>query len=139
MLTSAGVFHLTARGVHTHVLQHHELHHLSTGDAVAIYYDRHGVLWIGLRDGLVRLTPDPTKSGAEYTQEVVPGFKNEVTALVGDYRGDMWVGTYNEGLCRVSGSRFSCWTTKDGLADDSVRSLFEDDEHNLWLAWLVVA
>jgi signal transduction histidine kinase/ligand-binding sensor domain-containing protein len=132
VLTSAGVFHLTARGVHTHVLQHHELHHLSTGDAVAIYYDRHGVLWIGLRDGLVRLTPTH-KSGAEYTQEVVPGFKNEVTALVGDYRGDMWVGTYNEGLCRVSGSRFSCWTTKEGLAEDSVRSLYEDDEHNLWV------
>jgi signal transduction histidine kinase/ligand-binding sensor domain-containing protein len=132
VLTSAGVFHLTERGMHTHILQHHELHHLSTGDAVAIFYDRHGVLWIGLRDGLVRLTPTH-KSGAEYTQEEVPGFKNEVTALVGDYRGDMWVGTYNEGLCRVSGSRFSCWTTKDGLANDSVRSLYEDDEHNLWV------
>jgi len=132
VLTSAGVFHLTARGVHTHVLQHHQLHHLSTGDAVAIYYDRHGILWIGLRDGLVRLTPTH-KTGAEYTQEIVPGFKNEVTALVGDYHGDMWVGTYNEGLCRVSGSRFSCWTTNDGLADDSVRSLYEDDEHNLWV------
>src|ERR1700733_6487730 len=132
VLTSAGVFHLTERGVHTHILQHHELHHLSTGDAVAIFYDRHGVLWIGLRDGLGRLPPTH-KSGAEYTQEEVPGFKNEVTALVGDYRGDMWVGTYNEGLCRVSGSRFSCWTTKDGLANDSVRSLYEDDEHNLWV------
>jgi ligand-binding sensor domain-containing protein/signal transduction histidine kinase len=137
VLTSAGVFHLTSRGVHTHVLQHHELHHLSTGDAVAIYYDRHGILWIGLRDGLVRLIPSTgkqaRKTGDEYTQEIVPGFKNEVTALVGDYRGDMWVGTYNEGLCRVSGSRFSCWTAKDGLANDSVRSLYEDDEHNLWV------
>ncbi len=45
----------------------------------------------------------------------------------------MWVGTRNHGLCRVSGSRFSCWTTKDGLADDFVRSLYEDDEHNLWV------
>ncbi len=45
----------------------------------------------------------------------------------------MWVGTNNDGLCRVSGSRFSCWTTKDGLAGNSVRSLYEDDEHNLWV------
>jgi ligand-binding sensor domain-containing protein/signal transduction histidine kinase len=137
VLTSDGVFHLTSRGVHTHVLEHHELHHLTTGDAVAIYYDRLGVLWVGLRDGLVRLTPTVgkgnRKAGDEYTQEVVPGFRNEVTALVGDYQGSMWVGTHNQGLCRVSGSRFSCWTTRDGLADDFVRSLYEDDEHNLWV------
>ncbi len=75
VLTSDGVFHLTSRGVHTHVLEHHELHHLTTGDAVAIYYDRRGVLWVGLRDGLVRLTPSVGKGNRnaddEYTQEVV--------------------------------------------------------------------
>jgi signal transduction histidine kinase/ligand-binding sensor domain-containing protein len=137
ILTSDGVFHLTARGVHKHSLEHHELHHIATGDAVAIYHDRRGVLWVGLRDGLVRLMPSvgkaPGKTGEEYTQEVVRGFRNEVTALVGDYQGNMWVGTYNQGLCRVSGSRFSCWSTKDGLGDNSVRSLYEDDEHNLWI------
>ena len=137
VLTSDGVFHLTARGPHIHVLEHHEQHHKVTGDAVAIYYDRNGVLWIGLRDGLVRLKPSVGKAartaGDEYTQEVVAGFKNEVTALVGDSQGNMWVGTNNDGLCRVSGSRFSCWTTKDGLAGNTVRSLFEDDEHNLWV------
>ena len=53
--------------------------------------------------------------------------------MVGDYQGNMWVGTRNQGLCRVSGSKFSCWSTKDGLADDFVRSLYEDDEHNLWV------
>ena len=137
VLTSDGVFHLTARGAHIHVVEHHELHHKVTGDAVAIYYDRNGVLWIGLRDGLVRLKPSvgkaSRKAGDEYTQEVVAGFKSEVTALVGDSQGNMWVGTNNDGLCRVSGSRLSCWTTKDGLAGNSVRSLYEDDEHNLWV------
>src|SRR6202789_2005562 len=137
VLTSDGVFHLTARGAHIHVVEHHELHHKVTGDAGAIYYDRNGVLWIGLRDWLVRLKPSVGKAartaGDEYTQEVVAGFKNEVTALVGDSQGNMWVGTNNDGLCRVSGLKFSCWTTKDGLAGNSVRSLYEDDEHNLWV------
>src|ERR1700722_13768383 len=77
VLTSDGVFHLTTRGVHTHILQHHQLHHKTTGDAVGIYYDRHGVLWIGLRDGLVRLTPSAGKGTEQYTQEDVPGFKNK--------------------------------------------------------------
>jgi signal transduction histidine kinase/ligand-binding sensor domain-containing protein len=137
ILTSDGLFHLTARGVHKHLLEHHELHHIMTGDAVAIYHDRRGILWVGLRDGLIRLTPSAGKTrgqtSEDYTQEVVRGFRKEVTALAGDYQGNMWVGTYNQGLCRVSGSKFSCWSTKDGLADNSVRSLYEDDEHNLWV------
>jgi signal transduction histidine kinase/ligand-binding sensor domain-containing protein len=133
VLTSDGVFHLTTRGVHTHILEHHQLHHKTRGDAVGIYRDRRGVLWVGLRDGLVRLTPSAGKGTEEYTQEEVPGFRYEVTALVGEYQGNMWVGTRTQGLCRVSGSKFSCWSTKDGLADDFVRSLFEDDEHNLWV------
>jgi signal transduction histidine kinase/ligand-binding sensor domain-containing protein len=133
VLTSDGVFHLTARGVHTHILEHHQFHHKTTGDAVGIFYDRRGALWVGLRDGLVRLTPSAGKGAEEYRQEEVSGFRNEVTVLVGDYQGNMWVGTRNQGLCRVSGLKFSCWTSKDGLADDFVRSLFEDDEHNLWV------
>jgi ligand-binding sensor domain-containing protein len=137
ILTSDGLFHLTARGMHKHVLEHHELHHILTGDAVAIYHDRRGILWVGLRDGLVRLTPSAAKTsaktGEQYTQEVVRGFNSEVTTLVGDHQGNMWVGTFNHGLCRVSDARISCWSTRDGLADDSVRSLYEDDEHNLWV------
>jgi ligand-binding sensor domain-containing protein/signal transduction histidine kinase len=136
ILTSNGLFHLSARGEHQHLLEHHETHHIMTGDAVGIYYDRRGVLWVGLRDGLIRMTPaakTPAKAGEEYIQHVVPGFRKEVTALVGDSQGNMWVGTYNKGLCRVTGSSFSCWSTKDGLADNSVRSLFEDDENNLWV------
>jgi signal transduction histidine kinase/ligand-binding sensor domain-containing protein len=137
VLTSAGLFHFTAGSVHKHLLQHHELHDLVKGDAVAIYRDSGGILWVGLRDGLVRLTPsvrkDPGKPGEEYTQEVVPGFRNEVTGLVGDYQGNMWVGTHNRGICRVSGSAFSCWSTRNGLTDDYVRSLYEDDEHNMWI------
>jgi signal transduction histidine kinase/ligand-binding sensor domain-containing protein len=137
VLTSAGLFHLTSRGVHTHVLKGHEHHHPGKGDAVTIYQDHRGVLWVGLRDGLVRLIPSPGwashKAGEEYTQEAVPGFRNEVTSLAGDSQGNMWVGTRNRGLCRVTGAAFSCWSTKDGLADNFVRSLYEDDEHNLWV------
>jgi signal transduction histidine kinase/ligand-binding sensor domain-containing protein len=136
VLTSNGLFHLSAGTEHAHALEHHKLHHVGTGDAVGIYCDRTGVLWVGLRDGLIRMTPTekaPGKTRAEYKQEVISGFKKEVTSLVGDVRGNLWVGTYNQGLCRVVGSHFSCWSTREGLADDSVRSLYEDDEQNLWV------
>ncbi len=137
LLTSAGLFHLNAQGVHQVALSHHEHHERVRGDGVAIYRDRHGIVWVGLRDGLLRLSPTghnvPGKPGGEYTQTVVPGFHNEVTALVSDSQGNLWVGTHNHGVCRVAGAAFSCWSSRDGLADDYVRSLFEDDEHNLWV------
>jgi ligand-binding sensor domain-containing protein/signal transduction histidine kinase len=134
ILTSHGLFHSTTRGVHKHVLEQHERHHMAMGDAVAIYYGRDGILWVGLRDGLVRLVPSTAlQDSDEYTQEPVPGFGNVVTTLAGDHEGNVWVGTRNHGLCRVAGGRVSCWSSKDGLADDYVRSLYEDDEHNLWI------
>jgi ligand-binding sensor domain-containing protein/signal transduction histidine kinase len=134
ILTSQGLFHSTARGVHRHVLEGHQLHHTAMGDAVAIYQDRDGILWVGLRDGLVRLVPAIAhKDSDEYAQEPVPGFGNVVTTLTGDHEGNLWVGTRHHGLCRLAAAKVSCWSSKDGLADDYVRSLFEDDEHNLWI------
>jgi len=134
ILTSQGLFHSTARGVHKHLLDQHQLHNKTMGDAVAIYHDRDGILWVGLRDGLLRLVPTIGHTDSdEYTQQPVAGFGNVVTTLAGDHEGNLWVGTRNHGLCRVSGAKFSCWSSKEGLADDYIRSLFEDDEHNLWI------
>jgi signal transduction histidine kinase/ligand-binding sensor domain-containing protein len=134
ILTSNGLFHSTAQGVHKHVLQQHQLHHQAMGDAVAIYHDRDGSLWVGLRDGLLRLNPSiGHKDGDEYSQQPIPGFDHLVTTLTSDHDGNLWVGTRNHGLCRVTGVKFSCWSSKDGLADDYVRSFYEDDEHNLWI------
>jgi ligand-binding sensor domain-containing protein/signal transduction histidine kinase len=137
ILTSSGLFHLTSGGLHRHFLGHHELHHTRTGDAVAISHDRNGILWVGLRDGLLRFTRSKAKGAVktdwEYTQERVPGFSGPITTLLSDHQGNLWVGTFNQGLCRAAGSTFQCWSTQDGLADNNVRSLYEDDEHNLWV------
>jgi ligand-binding sensor domain-containing protein/signal transduction histidine kinase len=138
ILTSDGLFHLSSGAEHKHLLEHHELHHIMSGDAVGIYHDSRGVLWVGLRDGLIRMTPTAKPSGKaeeEYTQQVVRGFHEEVTALIGDKQGNIWVGTYNNGLCRFTGTGSSCWSTKQGLPDNSVRSLYEDDEQNLWVGF----
>ncbi len=80
-------------------------------------------------------TKSTGKPGDEYTQQVVRGFHEEVTALIGDSQGNIWVGTYNNGLCWFTGTTSSCWSTKQGLPDNSVRSLYEDDEQNLWVGF----
>jgi signal transduction histidine kinase len=137
ILTSAGLFHRTPQGLHRHYLGRHEQHHTRTGDAVAISLDKNGVLWVGLRDGLLHFTQSNANKSAKtdwnYGEERVRGFSGAITTLLSDHQGNLWVGTFNQGLCRVSGPTFKCWSTQNGLADNSVRSLFEDDEHNLWV------
>jgi signal transduction histidine kinase/ligand-binding sensor domain-containing protein len=47
--------------------------------------------------------------------------------------GAIWLGTYDGGLLRLEDGRFSAYSRKDALADDAVRALYEDREHNLWV------
>jgi len=43
----------------------------------------------------------------------------------------MWVGTRNHGLAALRDRSFHAGQPRR-LEDDFVRSLYEDDEHNLW-------
>ena len=56
-----------------------------------------------------------------------------VTSLHHD-RGDaLWIGTYGGGLFRLHHGKISSITTKDGLPDDVVFDVLEDDAGRLWL------
>ena len=47
--------------------------------------------------------------------------------------GALWVATWGNGVYRCDGSRVEQLSTREGLADDFVRVLSEDVEHNLWV------
>ena len=46
--------------------------------------------------------------------------------------GSLWIGTA-KGLVRSRGGKFETYTTRDGLSDDVVTSLYEDAEGSLWI------
>ncbi|MBL8817450.1 MAG: hypothetical protein JNL58_15590 [Planctomyces sp.] len=56
-----------------------------------------------------------------------------VCAIFQDSRGDYWFGSHGEGLCRYDGEAFEYFTTKDGLADDHIRSVQEDSRGAIWV------
>lgn len=90
--------------------------------------DRTGALWLGGRDGLARW-----KGGKlhDYTREA--GILSaKVRTIVEDPDGTLWIGTNGRGLVRFKNDRFRAITTKDGLSNDVVESLFAD-EHGLWV------
>ena len=71
----------------------------------------------------------------------------EVTKVLVDREGALWIGTFGSGLWRihapaaisglkitVPGPQAERFTTKDGLSDDHIYSMIEDREGNLWVA-----
>ena len=103
------------------------------GDTLrAIIEDERGVLWF----------TDPTVGFRRADRSEPANRSGRGSALVRDRRGQMWVGMWDQGLWRVSyDPRQSSYTVArataaDGLIGDSVRSLLEDQEGNLWVGTL---
>ena len=50
-----------------------------------------------------------------------------------DSRGDIWLGSNDEGLQKVSEAGNKIYTTENGLPNNSVRTLCEDKRGNIWI------
>lgn len=51
-----------------------------------------------------------------------------------DSKGQYWIGTNEEGVCRFRNNEEKYFTTNDGLSGNSVRAIAEDKTGNLWFA-----
>jgi len=100
----------------------------------AVVADKDGVVWLGTSEGLYRFVPSK--------QEFEPLFEEQqavvITALLLDRSGTLWIGTKEQGLHRYSAkekklSSFAADTDPQTLADNEVRSIFEDRDGQLWV------
>jgi diguanylate cyclase (GGDEF)-like protein/PAS domain S-box-containing protein len=95
----------------------------------AIGEDRKGSLWLGTSRGLARLVGgqivpyEPAASWSTFSVEAVHE----------DADGVMWFGTDGGGLLRLEGERLTSVRSRDGLFDDTVFHILEDDSGQLWL------
>ena len=97
----------------------------------AIAQTHDGYIWLGTQEGLVRF------DGARFTvysARTTPALRsNNVSTLLVDAEGSLWVGMYGGGLARLRNGAWTAWGQKDGIAGDFVVSLYEDREHALWI------
>lgn len=56
-----------------------------------------------------------------------------VSALYVQDSGDIWLGTTNEGLFRLSGYGLEQLTVADGLPNNRVLAIYQDDEQSIWV------
>jgi ligand-binding sensor domain-containing protein/signal transduction histidine kinase len=129
IVTSNGLFLSDHANVKPYPLQNHE-----AGNATAVFSGGKDTVWIGLQRGLLKLTEI---SNHGHREELLKEVHGPVTTLLGDSDGSIWVGTQGHGICHVSSTGvISHWTTGQGLSDDIIHTMFQDDENNLWIGTL---
>jgi len=99
---------------------------LSSETIVSLLVDGDGVL-AGTAVGLDRV------AGGKVTR--IGGLPvDQVTALRRDRDGNLWIGTYSNGVMRLSNDgRLSSYGLAEGALNPTVRAIFEDDEGSVWI------
>lgn len=92
--------------------------------------DHEGTLWVGTRNGLFQ-----RKQGAFV--QVMPGkrwAKRTVLALREDKDQNFWISVEHGGLGLYRNGKFTLFTTDQGLWNDEIFEILEDDHGWLWLS-----
>lgn len=105
------------------------------GDIYALAGASDGSIWVGTAHrgpgmGLQHLVHDV------WSPFVVPGFDSstlDVSALDLDSNGDLWIGTFMQGLYRIHGLRVDHFDSAAGLSSNGVQQILEDHEGNIWV------
>jgi len=124
--TGGGLIRFDPAGSHAYTIADGLAHNSVT----ALLAGRSGGLWIGTASGLNRMTAGQLRSfeGAERFDGI------NVRSLYEDNEGTLWVGTYGRGLIRIREGRVTVYTIREGLHDDGVWSILEDDRGFLWMS-----
>ncbi len=95
--------------------------------------DKSGALWFATRNGIFRMIGTALRSFTE--KDGVAG--TDINVLYIDSADVLWASVNGKGLSfydkRKSTDHFFSVTTKEGLIDDVINSIIEDDSGNLWM------
>ncbi|MDZ7691229.1 MAG: two-component regulator propeller domain-containing protein [Balneolaceae bacterium] len=92
--------------------------------------DSRGRLFIGTRWGLSILDGDKFYN---FDETELP-YRKIRSIEERDVGGEYWMATYGEGVLRYRNNEFKLFSEEDGLANNTVLSVEEDNNHNLWFA-----
>lgn len=116
-----------------------------------IMKDSHGYFWVGTRKGLYRIAASSVNfSGVELKPSDFEFFTHDekdslsisgdyVISLMEDKNGNVWVGTYGNGICKALVGAdghvvFQSFTQKDGLCNNVIYTMENDQDGNIWIS-----
>jgi ligand-binding sensor domain-containing protein len=59
-------------------------------------------------------------------------FTSGIRAIFQDSKGNYWFGTYHEGVARFDGTTFTYFTINEGLIDNQIHAIQEDNNGIIW-------
>ncbi|WP_231424221.1 MULTISPECIES: two-component regulator propeller domain-containing protein [Pedobacter] len=59
-------------------------------------------------------------------------YKTGVRSILEDSKGNIWFGSYGEGVCLLQNGKFHYFTIENGLSDNQVRNIYEDKNGLIW-------
>ena len=111
---------------------------LSHNSIYSLYEDRSGTLWVGGPQGLNKRDPRGNTFQHYVHNPKDPGSlsRNKVMCIYEDRSGTLWVGTLGGGLNLFDPKRktFKHYRKKQGLLNEVVYGILEDNNGNLWLS-----
>lgn len=99
---------------------------------LSLFEDRFGDTWIGILNGkLLRC-----REGSFIESIEIPAVSGTgISAIADDTAGNLWLGTLGKGVFQKKKERtIARFTTRQGLADNLVTSIFKDSQGNLWIS-----
>jgi ligand-binding sensor domain-containing protein/anti-sigma regulatory factor (Ser/Thr protein kinase) len=123
-----GLIHLTSDGKESKNYLNFPDFSVSTITGVLIDQSNH--LWLTSRFGFYEFDGNSFESITEKNGLKTP----DVRDLIQDNEGNIWLGTYGNGLLKFTGKAFSSFTKSDGLSSDAVMSITQDLGGNLWFS-----
>ncbi|MFH1853479.1 MAG: two-component regulator propeller domain-containing protein [Candidatus Neomarinimicrobiota bacterium] len=112
---------------------------LSEFSITAILEDHYDYLWLGTETaGVFRIDPQRTVTDHFKPLAGQPGCISsfDITSISEDKAGQIWIGTYGGGLNQYDRStgKFNSFTSADGLPNNVVYGVLEDERGFLWLS-----
>ncbi|TMM53385.1 response regulator [Maribacter algarum] len=121
---------------------------ISGSEISCLFEDSKGNVWIGTLQGGLNLFV-PGKEGQEDTfipyqhnpKDPNSLSHNSVFSIHEDKKGNYWIGTFGGGLNKMTftetfgrSPKFEHYTEADGLANDAIYGILEDENNKLWIS-----
>jgi signal transduction histidine kinase/ligand-binding sensor domain-containing protein/DNA-binding response OmpR family regulator len=99
-------------------------------DINTLFEDRENNLWVGSSRGLIRIK-DVKASGLTRRE----GLLGNPVSVLQARDGSVWVGTTGGGVAQIKGRQITVLRTDQGLAEDGVLALAEDQSGKIWMGY----
>lgn len=89
--------------------------------------DGDGNIWMATWEGVFRY------DGKSFTNVTKDVSSARFFSVLEDSKGNMWFGSIGSGVYYFDGKAFQNFTTKEGLPNNEITSIYEDKASNIWL------